>query len=164
MQSKSPFNAPLLLFGVQDGGLLINNPTALAVHESKCLWPNAPLECVVSVGTGRVENLGKNSATSTSLKTKLTHVISSATDTEGESRVGSAADRGFFSDVTEDKQNAQRLESALFCPSCEQELGFDVASVENAAPRLDFVVIRPTVGLCSGCSLLLITSGHGHLC
>uniref|UniRef100_A0A674PJ70 Calcium-independent phospholipase A2-gamma-like n=1 Tax=Takifugu rubripes TaxID=31033 RepID=A0A674PJ70_TAKRU len=66
----------------QDGGLLINNPTALAVHESKCLWPNTPLECVVSVGTGRVENLGKNNTTSTSLKTKLTHVISSATDTE----------------------------------------------------------------------------------
>ncbi|TNN00336.1 hypothetical protein fugu_011582 [Takifugu bimaculatus] len=66
----------------QDGGLLINNPTALAVHESKCLWPNTPLECVVSVGTGRVENLGKNSTASTSLKTKLTHVISSATDTE----------------------------------------------------------------------------------
>lgn len=42
-----------------------------------------PLECVVSVGTGRVENLGKNSTTSTSLKTKLTHVISSATDTAG---------------------------------------------------------------------------------
>ncbi|CAG08668.1 unnamed protein product, partial [Tetraodon nigroviridis] len=66
----------------QDGGLLINNPTSLAIHESKCLWPNTPLECVVSVGTGRVENLGKNSTTSTSLKTKLTHVISSATDTE----------------------------------------------------------------------------------
>lgn len=97
MQSKTSFNAPLLLFGVQDGGLLINNPTALAVHESKCLWPNTPLECVVSVGTGRVENLGKNSTTSTSLKTKLTHVISSATDTEGERRVGSAADRGAFS-------------------------------------------------------------------
>lgn len=29
---------------------------------------------------------------------------------------------------------------APFCPSCEQELGFDVASVENAAPRLDFVL------------------------
>lgn len=66
----------------QDGGLLINNPTALAVHECKCLWPNTPLECVVSLGTGRFETLGKNSVTSTSLKTKLTNVISSATDTE----------------------------------------------------------------------------------
>lgn len=66
----------------QDGGLLINNPTALAVHECKCLWPNTPLECVVSLGTGRFETPGKNSTTYTSLKTKLTNVISSATDTE----------------------------------------------------------------------------------
>uniref|UniRef100_A0A1A8GAW8 Patatin-like phospholipase domain containing 8 n=1 Tax=Nothobranchius korthausae TaxID=1143690 RepID=A0A1A8GAW8_9TELE len=66
----------------QDGGLLINNPTALAIHECKCLWPNMPLECVVSLGTGRFETTGKNSATYTSLRTKLTNVISSATDTE----------------------------------------------------------------------------------
>ncbi|XP_035258182.1 calcium-independent phospholipase A2-gamma [Anguilla anguilla] len=66
----------------QDGGLLINNPTALAVHECKCLWPNTPLQCVVSLGTGRFESHGKNSTAYTSLKTKLTNVISSATDTE----------------------------------------------------------------------------------
>ncbi|KAM7396978.1 hypothetical protein PAMP_019977 [Pampus punctatissimus] len=66
----------------QDGGLLINNPTALAIHECKCLWPNTPLECVVSLGTGRFETPGKNSTTYTSLKTKITNVISSATDTE----------------------------------------------------------------------------------
>lgn len=73
----------LILLCAQDGGLLINNPTALAVHECKCLWPNTPLECVVSLGTGRFETLGKTSTTYTSLKTKLTNVISSATDTEG---------------------------------------------------------------------------------
>lgn len=66
----------------QDGGLLINNPTALAIHECKCLWPNTPLECVVSLGTGRFASPGKNSTTYTSLKAKLTNVISSATDTE----------------------------------------------------------------------------------
>ncbi|XP_022604744.1 calcium-independent phospholipase A2-gamma-like [Seriola dumerili] len=66
----------------QDGGLLINNPTALAIHECKCLWPNTPLQCVLSLGTGRYEAAGKNSTTYTSLKTKLTNVISSATDTE----------------------------------------------------------------------------------
>ncbi|KAM3608831.1 uncharacterized protein V6R79_005539 [Siganus canaliculatus] len=66
----------------QDGGLLINNPTALAIHECKCLWPNTPLECVVSLGTGRFQTLGKSSSTYTSLKTKITNVISSATDTE----------------------------------------------------------------------------------
>ncbi|KAM7367050.1 hypothetical protein PAMP_014975 [Pampus punctatissimus] len=66
----------------QDGGLLINNPTALAIHECKCLWPNTPLQCVLSLGTGRYETAGKNSTTYTSLKAKLTNVISSATDTE----------------------------------------------------------------------------------
>ncbi|XP_062317478.1 calcium-independent phospholipase A2-gamma-like [Osmerus eperlanus] len=66
----------------QDGGLLINNPTALAIHECKCLWPNTPVQCVVSLGTGRYETASKNSATSTSLKTKISNVISSATDTE----------------------------------------------------------------------------------
>uniref|UniRef100_A0A8C5E2T2 Calcium-independent phospholipase A2-gamma-like n=1 Tax=Gouania willdenowi TaxID=441366 RepID=A0A8C5E2T2_GOUWI len=68
----------------QDGGLLINNPTAVAVHESVCVWPGVPLECVVSVGTGRFQSLGKssNSATYSSLKSKLSNVISSATDTE----------------------------------------------------------------------------------
>uniref|UniRef100_A0A8C4Z860 Patatin-like phospholipase domain containing 8 n=1 Tax=Gadus morhua TaxID=8049 RepID=A0A8C4Z860_GADMO len=66
----------------QDGGLLINNPTALAIHECKCLWPDTPLQCVVSLGTGRYDDGGKHSATYTSLRTKLTHIISSATDTE----------------------------------------------------------------------------------
>ncbi|KAE8615829.1 hypothetical protein XENTR_v10008629 [Xenopus tropicalis] len=66
----------------QDGGLLINNPCALAVHECKCLWPNAKIQCVVSLGTGRFESAGKGTTTHTSLKTKLSHVISSATDTE----------------------------------------------------------------------------------
>lgn len=66
----------------QDGGLLINNPTALAIHECQCLWPGVPLQCVVSLGTGRFETSGRNSVTYTSLKTKLTNVISSATDTE----------------------------------------------------------------------------------
>lgn len=70
-------------FPFQDGGLLINNPTALAIHECKCLWPNTPLQCVLSLGTGRYETAGTDGTTYTSLKTKLTHVISSATDTEG---------------------------------------------------------------------------------
>lgn len=66
----------------QDGGLLLNNPSALAVHECKCLWPNVPLQCLISLGTGRYESEGKTNVTYTSLKAKLTNVISSATDTE----------------------------------------------------------------------------------
>lgn len=66
----------------QDGGMLINNPAALAIHECQCLWPDVPLQCVVSLGTGRFQTTGRTSRTSTSLKTKLSHVISSATGTE----------------------------------------------------------------------------------
>uniref|UniRef100_A0A8C2VZ58 Patatin like phospholipase domain containing 8 n=1 Tax=Chinchilla lanigera TaxID=34839 RepID=A0A8C2VZ58_CHILA len=66
----------------KDGGLLLNNPSALAMHECKCLWPDVPLECIVSLGTGRYESDVKNNATYTSLKTKLSNVINSATDTE----------------------------------------------------------------------------------
>ncbi|XP_037692302.1 calcium-independent phospholipase A2-gamma isoform X2 [Choloepus didactylus] len=66
----------------QDGGLLLNNPSALAMHECKCLWPDVPLECIVSLGTGRYESDVRNTMTYTSLKAKLSNVINSATDTE----------------------------------------------------------------------------------
>ncbi|KAM9650510.1 calcium-independent phospholipase A2-gamma-like isoform 2-T3 [Trichechus inunguis] len=65
-----------------DGGLLLNNPSALAMHECKCLWPDVPLQCIVSLGTGRYESDVRNTVMHTSLKTKLSHVINSATDTE----------------------------------------------------------------------------------
>ncbi|KAM9216254.1 calcium-independent phospholipase A2-gamma isoform 2-T2 [Dugong dugon] len=66
----------------KDGGLLLNNPSALAMHECKCLWPDVPLQCIVSLGTGRYESDVRNTVMHTSLKTKLSHVINSATDTE----------------------------------------------------------------------------------
>ncbi|KAM8766031.1 calcium-independent phospholipase A2-gamma isoform 1-T2 [Rhynchonycteris naso] len=66
----------------QDGGLLLNNPSALAIHECKCLWPDVPLECIVSLGTGRYESDVRSTMTYTSLRTKLSNVINSATDTE----------------------------------------------------------------------------------
>ncbi|XP_056588185.1 calcium-independent phospholipase A2-gamma-like isoform X2 [Triplophysa dalaica] len=67
----------------QDGGLIVNNPCALAVHESRLLWPNQPFQCVLSLGTGRYDNARRGPATSTSLRAKISNLICSATDTEG---------------------------------------------------------------------------------
>ncbi|XP_029910944.1 calcium-independent phospholipase A2-gamma-like [Myripristis murdjan] len=67
----------------QDGGIILNNPCALAVNESRLLWPNQPFQCVLSLGTGRYDNVKRGPATSTSLRAKISNLISSATDTEG---------------------------------------------------------------------------------
>ncbi|TDH10292.1 hypothetical protein EPR50_G00073490 [Perca flavescens] len=67
----------------QDGGIILNNPCALAVHESRLLWPNQPFQCVLSLGTGRYDNAKRGPATSTSLRAKISTLINSATDTEG---------------------------------------------------------------------------------
>lgn len=73
-----------------DGGILINNPASIAIHEAQQLWPNEPIQCVVSIGTGRYvlpdpNDVNKESSTSlgpSSLKAKITSLIDSATDTE----------------------------------------------------------------------------------
>ena len=85
---------------MQDGGILTNNPCAVAVHESKHIWGHdVPLQCVVSLGTGLyrkerrlldfVEDSSlpkkKSSGSNLSLRDKLTKIIGSATYTEGQS-------------------------------------------------------------------------------
>ncbi|KAM4610678.1 calcium-independent phospholipase A2-gamma-like [Polymixia lowei] len=67
----------------QDGGIILNNPCALAVHESRLLWPKQPFQCVLSLGTGRFDSAKRGPTTSTSLRAKISNLISSATDTEG---------------------------------------------------------------------------------
>ncbi|KAM3726119.1 Calcium-independent phospholipase A2-gamma [Dirofilaria immitis] len=68
----------------QDGGVLTNNPTALAVHEARMLWPHEQIQCVVSVGNGRtVSEVELNGVKlSTRLQEKILRIIDSATDTE----------------------------------------------------------------------------------
>jgi len=36
-----------------DGCLVANNPTAVGMAEAKALWPNKPIDLVVSCGTGK---------------------------------------------------------------------------------------------------------------
>ncbi|XP_032825731.2 calcium-independent phospholipase A2-gamma [Petromyzon marinus] len=66
----------------QDGALTVNNPCGLALHECQLLWPGMPWQCVVSLGTGRHELASSSNVSSTSLRAKLSNVITSATDTE----------------------------------------------------------------------------------
>ncbi|KOC70411.1 Calcium-independent phospholipase A2-gamma [Habropoda laboriosa] len=72
----------------QDGGILVNNPCAVALHEAKRLWPNNPIQCVISFGTGRTLNRTcENSDERTEIaisswKEKFYKILDSATDTE----------------------------------------------------------------------------------
>ncbi|XP_030218415.1 calcium-independent phospholipase A2-gamma isoform X1 [Gadus morhua] len=67
----------------QDGGIILNNPCALAVHESRLLWPRQPFQCVLSLGTGRYDTVKRGPTTTTSWRAKISNLICSATDTEG---------------------------------------------------------------------------------
>lgn len=80
----------LMFLYSQDGGILVNNPTAVAIHEAKQLWPKSTIQCVVSFGTGRtdltVSNMNKEKKPTikqTSWKEKFFNILVSATDTEG---------------------------------------------------------------------------------
>lgn len=75
----------------QDGGILVNNPTSVAIHEAKLLWPTTPIQCIVSFGTGRTApnpidmsaELTTTTINNLSWKKKFLAILDSATDTEG---------------------------------------------------------------------------------
>lgn len=83
----------------QDGGILYNNPSCVAIHEAKLLWPNQKI-CLVSLGTGRSPNKRKTDSQklytqsqvsklfnddpiqTSSWKRKFSRILEAATDTE----------------------------------------------------------------------------------
>ena len=38
----------------QDGAASANNPSVLALQQARLLWPDTPIECLVSIGSGTV--------------------------------------------------------------------------------------------------------------
>ncbi len=53
------FFKPLLSFDelYVDGAMLASNPTSVAVHEARSVFPDIPIELIVSVGTGRFQEI-----------------------------------------------------------------------------------------------------------
>ncbi|EDV25914.1 uncharacterized protein TRIADDRAFT_3592, partial [Trichoplax adhaerens] len=65
-----------------DGGLVSNNPAAVALHECKLLWPDTPIKCLVSLGTGYYcPSSDQEVKFDGSLSNKFKIIIDSATDT-----------------------------------------------------------------------------------
>jgi hypothetical protein len=62
---------------------MVNNPCAVAIHEAKQLWPNSPIQCVISFGTGRAPLSENKIEAASSWKDKFYKILDSATDTEG---------------------------------------------------------------------------------
>lgn len=61
-----------------DGGVGANNPTAVAYHEARRLWPNRPLDLLLSCGNGMVPPKKSDS----SLSQLMLAIIDMATETE----------------------------------------------------------------------------------
>lgn len=69
----------------QDGGILVNNPTGIGVHEAKLLWPDTPIQAVISVGSGRtLPSLHSDppKPVYSSIQNKIAKIIDSASDTQ----------------------------------------------------------------------------------
>ena len=71
---------------IKDGGVLTNNPTAIAIHETRLLWPDVPIQCVISLGTGRYRPTG-DPEPSVGLRDIIDKMVQSATDTEGKRHI-----------------------------------------------------------------------------
>lgn len=67
----------------QDGAMFSNNPSGIALNECHVLWPNVPLQCLVSVGSGRYEPSVGPTMDQLSLREKFMKVVDGATNVSG---------------------------------------------------------------------------------
>lgn len=72
------FGSSILL----DGGMLVNNCAGVAHAEANLLWPHEPIQCLVSVGSGKFKPRDVMNVNATSLYEKAHGLVYSATDTE----------------------------------------------------------------------------------
>lgn len=72
------FGSSILL----DGGMLVNNCAGVAHAEARLLWPDEPIQCLVSVGSGKFKPRDVMNVNATSLYEKAHGLVYSATDTE----------------------------------------------------------------------------------
>jgi len=63
-----------------DGGIVASNPAAVAIHEARSLFPDIPIELVVSVGTGAF--IEQKSAPRVGWDGIIGQIVSAATDGE----------------------------------------------------------------------------------
>lgn len=66
-----------------DGAMFCNNPSGVALNEANILWPNHPLQVMVSVGTGRYDPSVGPSMTQLTLREKFMKVVDGATNVSG---------------------------------------------------------------------------------
>ena len=76
-----------------------NNPTGIALNQSKLLWPTVPIQCVVSVGSGRYEPSVGPTVDQLTLREKFMKVVDGATNVSGLSTSVLGSHLSYYFDV-----------------------------------------------------------------
>merc|ERR1711871_903137 len=65
-----------------DGAIVANNPAAIAVQEAKALYPNVPIELLISIGTGVYIGPASGDMKSMNWNVLVSQIVASATGSE----------------------------------------------------------------------------------